>query len=559
MNMRILYFLSSIIGYMFFVISCSRNTDSSPVLVQIGERTVTRATYEQRLNDLLMLTPLDDARMRNALLEAMINEQAMLIDADRRGWREADDFKHYSNASKIDAILEVYRDAMAGRRTVVQESDVQLAFALANEQAAARHLYAPTLEQANALYEKLQAGASFEELAPQVFKDYRLASNGGYLGYFKWRDMDPTFTEEAQKLKKGEFSKPVRTRFGYSIIKLEDRTRIPLLTETQYLQQRKKLRWVVEHRKRAAEIQKLDAETLELLKIEFDEETLSRLFEEITKTRTDSTWRPESATGHSALDANSVLATVAGRKWTLHDFRERVILTSARQRNKVHSKEDLKNFISGLALRDEYLRRAKDEGFEKNPKVAHLVRTKEERFLLDKMQNTLTAAVRVPIDSVRAQFVARPQDFVHSAKARLREITVANREQANYILLRLRSGVDFEDMARHYSIRQWSAERGGEVGYVTKADLGTLGDDIFKLKAGEFGGPYQQADCFSIIQILERVPARNKTFEEAQAEIEEILLPAFKQRALQEQIQKLRQPLSIQVDQQVFHEVKSPL
>jgi parvulin-like peptidyl-prolyl isomerase len=550
---------SSLFVFSFFLISCSKKADEGPALARVGDKVISRGAYEQRLKDLLMLTPLDNARMRNALLEAMINEQAMLIEADRLGWREAEDFKHYSESVKVDAILEVYREAMADRRTVVQESDVQLAFALAHEQAAARHLYAPTLEQANALYEKLQGGATFDELAPQVFKDYRLASSGGHLGYFKWEDMDPTFSAVAQGLKKGEISKPVRTKFGYSIIQLEDRKRVPLLTETQYLQQRKKLRWVVEHRKRAAEIQKLDAETLDLLKIEFNDETVSRLFDEITKARSDSTWRAESANGHSSLDANSVMATVAGKKWTLHDFRERVVFTSARQRGKVQSQEDLKNFISGLALRDEYLRRAKSDGFDKNPKVSHLVRTKEERFLLDNMQQLLTAPVRVPIDSLRAQFAARPQDYIHPAKARLREITVADHEQASFILQRLRRGADFQGMARQYSIRKWSAERGGEVGYVTKADLGTLGNDIFKLKTGEIGGPYQQQDYFSIVQVLERAPERNKTFEEARAEIEEVLLPTFKQRALQEQIRNLRQPLTIQVDQQIFQEVKSPL
>lgn len=543
----------------FFLISCSRKPDQGPVLARIGEKVIGRAVYEQRLKDLMMLTPIDDARMRNALLEAMLNEQALLIEADRLGLRETEDFKHYSESLQADAVLDAYRDLMADRRTKVQETDVQLAFALANEQAAARHLYAPTLEQANALYEKLQGGATFEELAPQVFKDYRLASSGGYLGYFKWEDMDPTFSAVAQSLKKGEISKPVRTKFGYSIIKLEDRMRVPLLTETQYLQQRKKLRWVVEHRKRAAEIQKLDTETLALLKVEVDDETLSRLFEEIKKTRADSMWRAESSNASSSLHGNSEIATVAGKQWTLKDFRERVVLTSARQRDKVQSKDDLKDFINGLALRDEYLRRAKREGFEKSPTVVQLIRSKEERFLLNKMEKLLTDSVRVPIDSVQAQFVSRPQDYIHPGMVKLREITVANRSQIDYIFRRLQIEDAFEELAKRYSIRKWSAERGGEVGYMTKGDLGTLGDAIFKLKVGVIGGPYQQEDYFSVVQVLERAPERNKTFEEARAEIEEVLLPTFKQRALQEQIQKLRQPLTIQVDQQVFQDVKSPL
>jgi len=545
--------------FSFSLISCGSKTDDGPALARVGDKIVSRAAYEQRLKDLMMLTPLDDARMRNALLEAMIDEQALLIEADRRGLRETEEFKHYSKSLKVDALLDAYRDLMAERRTKVQETDVQHAFVLANEQAAARHLYAPTLEQANALYEKLQAGATFEELAQQTSKDYRLASTGGYLGYFKWEDMDPTFSAAALRLKKDEISKPVRTKFGYSIIKLEDRVRHPLLTETEYGAQRKKLKWVVEHRMRAAEIQKLDAETLGTLKIEFDEPTLKKLFDEIQKSNRDSTFSSEATNGRSSLDPDDAIATVAGKKWTLKDFRARAVSTSARQRSKVQSKDDLKNFINGLALRDEYFDRAKNEDLEKSQKVLQFVRIKEERFLLDKMKNLLTASLRVSDDSLRAYFVARPQDYIHPAQVKLREITVANREQADYILRHLRSGSKFAETARQYSIRKWAADRGGEIGYVSKGDLGSLSDKIFNLKTGEIGGPYQQDDFFLIVQVVEHVPERGKTFEEAKTDIEESLLPLFKQRALQEQLQKLRQPLTIQVDQQVFQEVKSPL
>jgi len=557
--LSILYPLSSILGLAFCALSCTTQSDKGPVLARVGERVVTSAEYAQRLKDVLMLTPLDDARMRQAVLETMIDEQALLIEADRRGLRETDDFKHYAKSLAVDALLEAYREVIADRRTVVQESDVQAAFVLANEQAAARHLYTPTLEQATALYEKLQAGASFEELAPQVFKDYRLARNGGYLGYFKWDDMDPTFAAAAQSLKKGEISKPVRTKFGYSIIKLEDRVRAPLLTETQYGVQRKKLRWVVEHRKRAAEIQKLDAETRDRLNIEFDEAMLARLFQEIMKSRPDTTWRAEAANGQSMLDPQARIATVAGKKWTLQDFRERAVLTSPRQRNKVQRVEDLRDFIVGLALRDEYVRRAKRENLEKNPRVLRIIQTKQERFLLNKMQSLLTAPITVPIDSSRALYEARPQDYVHPARLRLREITVANREQAEYIVRRLRAGEDFALMARQYSMRKWTAERGGEVGEVTAGDLGRLGEEIFKLKAGEIGGPYEHENSFLIVQVIEHTPARDKTFDEARNEIEATLLPTFTQRAFEEQVRELRKPLTIEVNQSVFQEVKSPL
>lgn len=548
-----------IIGLMFFLSSCGKKAESNPVLARIGKAEITQHEFEQRLKTLTMLTPIDNAQMREALLQAMIDEQVLLMAADRRGLREEEDFKRQSQARRIDAVLEAYRDAIADTRAVVQEYEVQEAFVLANEQAAARHLYAPTLAQANELYEKLQAGATFEEFAPTVFKDYRLASTGGYLGYFKWEDMDPTFAVVAQQLKKGEISKPVRTKYGYSIIKLEDRVRVPLLTESEYAQQRKKLKWVVEHRKRAREIQKLDAETLAGLNIRFNDATLAQMWQELQRARADSNQRVEEDAGFAALPGTAVIATVAGKSWTVKDFQERALWTSARQRARVQSSEDLIDFISGLALRDEYLRRAKRAGFEKDPRVRQRIRANEDRFLLEKMKSLLTDSVRVPRDSLRQEYDAQPQNYVQPGMVKLREITVAAREQADYILQQVKRGADFAELAKRYSIRKWSAERGGEVGYVMKGDLGTLGDEIFKLKPGEIGGPYQQNEYFLIVQVLDAMPSRQKTFEEARLEIEETLLPVYRQRELQKQLREFRQPLTIEVDQQVFQRVRSPL
>jgi parvulin-like peptidyl-prolyl isomerase len=546
------------IGLAIVFIACGRKSDSNSALARVANRPISQQAYEQRLKNLTMLTPIDNAQMRNALLQAMIDEQVLLLEAGRRGLREEEDFKHRAEFFRIDAVLEAYRESLVDT-VIVQESEIKEAFVLAHEKAAARHLYAPTLEEANALYEKLQAGATFEELAPQVFKDYRLASNGGYLGYLKWEEMDPTFAAEAQKLKKGEISKPVRTKYGYSIIKLEDRVRESFLTETEYGQQRKKFKWVTEHRKRARTIIKLDAETLARLNIQFNRATLDQMWQQIQQARADSNRRVEADGDFAALPLTAVVATVAGKAWTVKDFQQRAVWTSARQRNKIQSLHDLKDVIGGLALREEYLRRAKQAGFEKDLRVQQRIRDNENRFLIEKMQRLLTDSVGVPEDSLRRAYREQPQNYIDPEMVKLREITVTNREQAEYIFRQLKAGANFAELAKRYSVRRWTAARGGEAGYVRQGDLGAFGEEIFKLKTGELGGPYQQDAYSTIVQVLDIKPARQKTFEEAKSDIEEMLLPVFKQRALEKQLQALRQPLTIEVDQKVLEQVKSPL
>lgn len=74
------------------------------------------------------------------------------------------------------------------------------------------------------VYNKAMKGDDFEALAREYSKDPSVANNGGDLGYFTAFQMIYPFESAAYNLKKvGEISKPVRTRFGYHIIKLTDR------------------------------------------------------------------------------------------------------------------------------------------------------------------------------------------------------------------------------------------------------------------------------------------------------------------------------------------------
>jgi parvulin-like peptidyl-prolyl isomerase len=90
-------------------------------------------------------------------------------------------------------------------------------------------------------------------------------------------------------------------------------------------------------------------------------------------------------------------------------------------------------------------------------------------------------------------------------------------------------------------------------------DLGVLAEEIFKLEKGSVGGPYRQGDYFILVQVLGVLPARQKTFAEATTDIEQTLLPLFRQRALQERLKELRRPLAIAIDQDGLQKVKSPL
>jgi peptidyl-prolyl cis-trans isomerase C len=97
----------------------------------------------------------------------------------------------------------------------------------------ARHILVPTEEEAKAVLAEVKKGTDFAELAKQKSKDPGAAAEGGDLGFFTKEQMVPEFAEVAFKLDKGQVSDPVKTQFGWHVIKVEDKRSKPVPTFDQ--------------------------------------------------------------------------------------------------------------------------------------------------------------------------------------------------------------------------------------------------------------------------------------------------------------------------------------
>ena len=86
----------------------------------------------------------------------------------------------------------------------------------------ARHILVETEDEAKAVEDELKKGADFAELAKKKSKDPG-ASDGGDLGFFTKDQMVPEFSAVAFSLEPGKISDPVKTQFGWHIIKVEEK------------------------------------------------------------------------------------------------------------------------------------------------------------------------------------------------------------------------------------------------------------------------------------------------------------------------------------------------
>lgn len=114
--------------------------------------------------------------------------------------------------------VQLMRDKV-GEKQVKAYYDANIAKAEPESEAHAAHILVGSKEEADKIEADIKAGKSFEDEAKAASKDSS-AGNGGDLGWFKKDDMVPEFGDAVFSMKPGQISAPVKTQFGWHVIKL---------------------------------------------------------------------------------------------------------------------------------------------------------------------------------------------------------------------------------------------------------------------------------------------------------------------------------------------------
>jgi peptidyl-prolyl cis-trans isomerase C len=140
------------------------------------------------------------------------------------------DFKSRLAFIRAKLLMELLLDA-EGKAAVTDQSvkkayDDAIKQMSEEQEVRARHILVPTETEAKKILDEINKGTDFAEMAKQKSKDPG-AADGGDLGYFTKEQMVPEFSEAAFKLNKGQMSDPIKTQFGWHIIKVEDKRAKP--------------------------------------------------------------------------------------------------------------------------------------------------------------------------------------------------------------------------------------------------------------------------------------------------------------------------------------------
>ena len=192
----------------------------------------------------------DSPDLRKMVKEELITREVLVQEADKLG---------LGNTAEVRNQLEIARQSLVIRALVgdfvkkhpVSDAEIKAEYdrfkaTAGDKEYRARHILVEKEDEAKAIIAKLKAGAKFEDLAKQS-KDPGSAANGGDLDWASPASFVKPFSDAMVGLQKGAYTEtPVKTQFGYHVIKLEDirAAKVPTLEEvkpqiTESLQQKK--------------------------------------------------------------------------------------------------------------------------------------------------------------------------------------------------------------------------------------------------------------------------------------------------------------------------------
>jgi peptidyl-prolyl cis-trans isomerase C len=204
-----------------------RAEEANPVLAKVNGAEIRQsdvALAEEELGP--SLAQMDPATKKDNVLSFLIDMKIVSKAAEDKKVENSEEFKKRLAFTRsrllMDSLLATEGKAATtdeAMKKVYQDASKQIS---GEQEVHARHILVESEDDAKAIADELKKGADFAELAKKKSKDPG-ASDGGDLGFFTKDQMVPEFSNVAFTLEPGKISDPVKSQFGWHIIKVEEK------------------------------------------------------------------------------------------------------------------------------------------------------------------------------------------------------------------------------------------------------------------------------------------------------------------------------------------------
>jgi len=537
-------------AWLLFVNGCNQKK-SDKIVAKVGEYDIMQSDFVERYEDFLIQTGIkDNFPSRKQVVNSMIAEVLLGKYDDNKSITSNKEYIIEKKWLKDQAVLAYLKDQEVYAKINVTDKETRNAFLRSNQKLNVSHLYAATESEINELYQLLQIGVSFETLAKQTFTDSTLRNNGGNLGFITWGDMEPEFEEKAYSMKVGEISKPIKTKHGFSIIKLNKKVTRPLLTENEYLNKKNKFKQVIRLRKRKPAEKLYVNSIVNFEEIKFNKKAIDEIWQSV---------QLKINRGLEKISNKNLLEKCIEYKNTVYSIGEvlkEINAIPTYHLVKIKSEENLKTVMKGIVLKDRLKKIADEKGYTTNKYVLKKYNKMKTNLFMKYKISEIIKDANIPDSLVFGFYKKHPDFFSTHNKMNVQEILVKEKQLAKTILNKIRNGAKFSVLAKKYSKRKLTAERGGVIGLAPVAKYGSLKDLFWGSKINKILGPIKVNNYYGIFKVIAKEKSKPVSFEKAKNIAEMAVKFKLKNELLKKYIEKLKTKTKVEVFDKIIGSTK---
>ncbi|MHB8854252.1 MAG: peptidyl-prolyl cis-trans isomerase [Ignavibacteriaceae bacterium] len=419
------------------------------------------------------------------------------------------------------------------------------------------------------IYNELKGGASFDSLLvlrPEDSEDQAVFDSVKF-------GMLPEFLEDTlYALQLGQFTQPIQIANKWYIFKLSDILEVSGPDRIDLLS---KVHTIIEDR----EIKKLQykfyLKFFTNLKVDVDRNLFDEILNKIlivfdekksivpqpkTKTSvlTESDFKKIEVSLGSKLDSIFIKFKHAPEtvKEFLTQFQDNGFRVDSIDYNTIGTEFNsyVKNYIqSELLAREGY-----KSSLQNLPDVKKELKTWDDYYLSNAMRKKFYDSASVS-DEQAYDFYTKNYDLINSSEeVNILEILSDNLDVISKVLMELKKGTDFRELATEYTMRDSLKDKGGEFGFFPITEHGEIGTVAANLKVGEVYGPIKTPEGYSLIKLIgkrEVKKVKDKRFDEIKNDIKDILRTRIMDSKLQYYVADLALKYGVKINQDMLNSI----
>ncbi|HBA72183.1 MAG: peptidylprolyl isomerase [Geobacteraceae bacterium GWC2_55_20] len=265
---------------------------------------------------------------------------------------------------------------------------------------------------------------------------------------------------------------------------------------------------------------------------------------------------PTGETGSAGKKTGKVMAEVNGGTITTGDFERELKNLPEYLKAMADTPQGRKEMLDTMVIRELILQQASKDGIDKGPEIEEKLQDLKKRLIVEAfLKKKVETESNVSDEDLKKFYEQNKDKFKTGEQIKASHILVKTEKEAKDILAQIKSGGNFEELAKKSSVDSSSA-KGGDLGWFGKGSMVPAFEKAaLALKEGQVSDVVKSDFGFHIIKLTGKRPAGIRPLEEVKEQIKGAIMPSRQQEVFQKIKEELKKTAKVTVKEDVLNEM----